>query len=53
MTVIIEETDRDTEYIEDVAHVHFQVDNWVKLSFEGKDNQAFRIDHTKSVSIVP
>lgn len=54
MVVIIELPDRDTEYIEGAAHVHFQVDNWVTISFDGaKEDRTLRIDHTNSVSIVP
>ncbi len=54
MTVIIEQRDRDVEYIEDAVHVHIQVDNWVTISFDGeRENRTLRIDHTNSISIVP
>ncbi len=53
MQVVIEETDRDIVYIEDVVHVHFQVDNWVTISFDGKEDQHVRVSHLIAVSVVP
>lgn len=53
MTAIITRDGLRDEVESDVVHVHFQVDNWVVLSFEGEPDKTIRLNHLTTVSIVP